>query len=464
MGIDLAATKGGTGQARAGHGPGDVLRWGRGRYSRACMQRSPGRRAFPVFFLGAVVAAVAGAGGLGLSVSCGTDGSTFGDGPCSTVYEGQCGKACAGDSDCPNGLYCGAGQCRADCVSGDQLCTAPATCDARGRCGPGSIGFGDGGGPGGDNGGGDACIDLNVDLSKIKPTVVLLVDESSSMSASFGPSGSRWSVVQDVLLDCGSGIVKRLEGEVTFGLELYTRGGPSPQPTPKCPRLIGVAPAPNTYDQMVSAYIDSGGPGDGTPTGEAIDKVIGRVNGVIVDGGLATLSTPGPKIIVLATDGEPDICADGNDEDAGRKVSLAAAQAAFDAGIRTYVIGVGDQIGATRLREMANAGAGQPIDTGDAAPFSALDPAQFVAAMNAITFSIRSCSFALNGTVEPGQETSGTVTLDGKPLTFDDPNGWILSSHSQLEVLGTACDAIKNTGGRLAVRFPCGAFAETPTK
>lgn len=416
-----------------------------------------------MFVASAVAAAVAGAGALGLSVSCGTDGSNFGDGPCATVYQGECGQSCTADTDCPNGLYCGAGQCRADCVSGDQSCTAPATCDSRGRC-AGQGTFGDSGGPGDNDGGGggDACIDLAVDLSKIKPTVILLIDESQSMTAGFGPSGSRWSVVEDVLLDGGTGIVKRLEGEVTFGLELYTRGGAFG--TPKCPRLIGVAPGPNTYDQMVASYIDSGGPADGTPTGEAIDKIVGRVNGVIVDGGFATLSTTGPKIIVLATDGEPDICADGNDEDAGRKVSLAAAQAAFDAGIRTYVIGVGDQIGATRLKEMANAGSGQPIDTGDAAPFSALSPDEFVAAMNTITFSIRSCSFALNGTVEPGQESSGTVTLDGKPLTYNDPNGWRLSSPSQLEVQGTACDAIKNTGGQLAVHFPCGAFEETTTK
>jgi hypothetical protein len=84
--------------------------------------------------------------------------------------------------------------------------------------------------------------------------------------------------------------------------------------------------------------------------------------------------------------------------------------------------------------------------------------------MNSITFSIRSCSFALNGTVEVGQESSGTVTLDGKPLVYNDPNGWHLTSPSQLEVQGTACDAIKNTGGQLAVHFPCGAFEETPTK
>jgi hypothetical protein len=392
--------------------------------------------------------------------SCGNDDSTFADGPCESTYQGLCGRPCSTDDGCPSGLYCGDGQCRADCVSGDKTCTAEATCDSRGRCfAGGQQGFGDSGQIGFDGGGGgDACIDLNVDLSKIEPTVVLLVDESSSMGEGFGAGGgSRWSVVEDVLMNVDGGIVKRLEGEVTFGLSLFTRAGGWPQDASSCPRLLSVAPASGDFAAMAKLFADND-PTGGTPTGESIDRLIGRVNGVIVDGGFATQSTAGPKIIVLATDGEPDICANGDDEDAGRKLALAATQAAYAVGIRTYVIGVGSDVGAVRLQELANAGAGQPIDNGDASPFSTTNRDEFVAAMNAITFNVRSCTFALNGTVQSGEENAGTVLLDGKPLPYGGPDGWKLDSPSQLEVVGSACTAIKNGSENLTVRFPCGTF------
>lgn len=180
---------------------------------------------------------------------------------------------------------------------------------------------------------------------------------------------------------------------------------------------------------------------------------------MIVDGGLATLPTPGPKIIVLATDGEPDICANGDDEVTGRVRALEAAQASYAAGVRVFIVAVGNQIGAQHLTQMANAGQGQPLDAGDAAPFSTNNRQDFVNAMNAIVFGVRSCVFTLGGRVETGSEAKGTVRLDGAPLTLGDPNGWRLNGPSELEVLGTACNTIKTTASsHLTVRFPCGAF------
>lgn len=389
--------------------------------------------------------------------SCGSDGgSTFGPGtPCATIYDGQCGAPCSTDESCPKGLYCGSGKtCQADCAP-NFACGGPGlTCTARGRCDVGGgASFGDGGTSDTDA----ACIDLTVDLAKVVPTIALLVDQSSSMSASFG-GGTRWDVVRDVLMNPDGGVVRSLEGDVVFGLHLYTREGPFPQTFPQCPRVVSVASASGNYQAMADLYYDAG-PIQGTPTGESVDRLIGRRNGVIGDAGFAAQRTPGPKVIVLATDGEPDVCVNGDDEDAGRRVALDAIAAAHAAGIPTYVIGVGGQIGQTRLKEMANAGAGQPIDTGDASPFSTSDRAEFVGAMNTITFGVRSCVFTLGGQVEPGQESRGTVILDDQPLGLDDPDGWRLNGPSELEVRGRACNTIKTKPtAKLTVRFPCGAF------
>lgn len=387
-------------------------------------------------------------------LSCGSEGSTFVDGgPCGSVYKGLCGKPCATDESCPNGLFCNGSTCSAECATGSTACSGGTACTSRGRCAiPGLGTVADGSG----SSSGDACIDLDVNLAKVVPTVALLVDQSGTMSQSFGGSGSRWDVVRDVLMNPDGGIVKTLENDVAFGLNFYTRGGPVGVST--CPRLLSSVAALNNHSALLAHYADAGGPVDGTPTGESIDKLMGRVNGVIVDGGgFATLPTPGPKILVLATDGEPDLCNDG-DEPIGRPRSIEAAKAAFEAGVKTFVISVGTAVGQDHLREMANVGVGQPQATGDASPFTTTNRQEFVSAMNSIIFSVRSCIFRLGGAVEAGQENKGTVTLDGRPLGYNDPNGWRLNNPSELEVLGTSCDAIKTTSGRLAVRFPCGAF------
>ena len=66
-----------------------------------------------------------------------------------------------------------------------------------------------------------ACGEAKVNFEKRIPYVVLLVDQSGSMNSDFG-NGSRWSVLNDALLNPQTGIVKRLEDEVRFGLALYS--------------------------------------------------------------------------------------------------------------------------------------------------------------------------------------------------------------------------------------------------
>ena len=55
---------------------------------------------------------------------------------------------------------------------------------------------------------------------------------------------------------------------------------------------------------------------------------------------------------------------------------------------------------------------------------------QLVDALNQVILGVRSCTFALNGSVKPGTETQGKVTLNGAPLALNDPNGWKLKLSS----------------------------------
>jgi hypothetical protein len=161
---------------------------------------------------------------------------------------------------------------------------------------------------------------------------------------------------------------------------------------------------------------------------------------------------------VLATDGEPDTCAVPNPQN-GQPEAIKAAQDAYAKGIETYIISVGDQVSLGHLQDMANAGKGVPVGGSQNEPYyQALDQQALYDAFQTIINGVRSCVLKLNGTVDPANASKGQVTLDGKPLGYEDPDGWKLNNPSEIELLGTACDAIKEGDHSLTINFPCGVF------
>ncbi len=409
-------------------------------------------------------------GAVAFAIHCGSDGdSVFTDGPCQTTYKDQCGKPCSDDTQCATGLYCAAdSKCTADCVPGGAACANGAQCSPHGRCGSDDFDAGTGFG-GNDTGtvedatvGGDACADIDVTLAKVTPTVLLLLDQSSSMTAQF-PAGSgisRWDALKSALIDPDGGIVKTLENDVSFGLSLYSFNSGT------CPQLTNVSWKLANYQAIYNAYYDAGVINN-TPTAESIMGVIGFNDaGVLLDGGFAKATTPGPKILVLATDGDPDTCANPNSNGTQppKDFVVWAASRTFDAGIPSYVIGIGDQITEAHQQAVANVGQGFAADAGDAATiYRTSNRQQLVDAFNKIIFGVRSCKFTLNGSVVAGTENQGKVTLNGTPLNLNDPNGWKLNSPTELEILGTSCNTIQTSPtAQVSVRFPCGTVTNIP--
>jgi hypothetical protein len=380
-------------------------------------------------------------------VSCGSDSSE--DTPCEGKLKDVCGRDCDTDADCAAGTYCGPdGKCTADCLDASD-CDDGEFCSANGKCLTGiQLDSGSGGG-----GGGDGCIAVDVTFEKQIPTVVLLIDQSGSMEEQFGGAGTRWNVVKNALMDPNTGIVNQLEAEVRFGLSLYTSHDGNSGGT--CPILTSVLPpALNNYDAINAVYGPANSDGE-TPTGESIDAVAAV---------LAPFAEPGPKAIVLATDGEPDTCAVPNPQN-GQPESIQAAQDAYAQDISTYIISVGADVSLGHLQDMANAGVGLPVGGSQNAPFyQALDQAALVKAFNDIIYGVRPCTFKLNGTVDTAQAGKGTVILDSNPLGYQDPDGWQLSAPDEVELLGAACQAIKTGDHSLSINFPCGAFTPPPTK
>jgi hypothetical protein len=179
-----------------------------------------------------------------------------------------------------------------------------------------------------DNGETEGCPLLDVILVPQTPTLVLLVDQSLSMDADFG-GDTRWNIITDVLIDPDTGIVPQFAAAMRLGLTLYTSIDGNTTGN-ECPMLTEVAPALDNaapIEMVMSMAVPVGE----TPTGESIDVVWQQLD---------ALDVPGRKYIVLATDGEPDTC-ELPDPEQGQEESVAAAAAAYEAGIPTYVLSVG---------------------------------------------------------------------------------------------------------------------------
>jgi hypothetical protein len=353
-----------------------------------------------------------------------------------------------------------AAACGAD-VGGEELppdcegasCNNPSTGSGSSASGTGAAaGFdptGSGTGGKGTGGQGGACAEAQVEFEQQIPTVVLLVDQSGSMTAGFGGM-TRWQAVSAALLDASTGVVPKLQQSVRFGMTLYTskdgfKGG-------TCPMLKEVAPALDNLPAMSQLYA-ANKPIEDTPTGESLMPVADA---------LAAYPEPGPKVIVLVTDGEPDTCAVPDPQN-GQAQAIAGAEYAFGKGIEVYIISVGNEVGKQHQQQMANAGVGLPPSGPMNAPYYQADnPAQLVSHFETIINGVRPCAFTLKGSVDPAHAGEGQVLLDGKPLAYGDPDGWKLNGTSEVELVGAACDAIQTGDHSLDIEFPCGVFTPLP--
>lgn len=443
--------------------------------------------------------------------ACGDTTSTAKCGAEACLPDGSCsvglGNDCARDKDCESGLVCSElGHCAMPCEPGDSgVCRRNATCRDSGTCPTdndvviGGLGGAPNDGGGGDGAGGaSSCIDADVDFTPQIPTVVLLIDRSGSMNAdNFGaavkqavtdgtyalgdcpqikvgqnmvdPNDWRWNVVRDVLMNPTKGIVKPLEDRVRFGLSLYSSRNGQIKPATKempdlieldpakmCPELIDVPIALSNHQAMLDEFKCTD-IADDTPTGESLIAAAER---------LKAFNEPGPKVIVLATDGEPDNC---ECPDFGGHVPEKCKAPGYAATVKDEVVAIAKQIHGDdvtihiinvstpgeaslqkHLQDVADAGGGNV--------YPGFSPGALSTAFEDIINGVRECKIDLSGEIAKGKETAGTVTLDGEALELDGKNGWQVNSSSQIELLGTACDKIKTGDHDLAIKFPCEAF------
>jgi hypothetical protein len=380
-----------------------------------------------------------------LAAACGSNAP---NGPCDvSPPDPACMQACdplpGAPNDCPPGFHCSpAGTCTAQCTQGGDECGAGNVCTADGHCVPGD---------------GDAslfpdadCPNVDFTAERVTPTIQLLIDKSGSMDQDFD-GDTRWEAMRQALIGAG-GVVNQYQASVYFGATLYS------QTSNSCPNLVpnamGTGRALNNA-AAIATLINANGPGGGTPTGPSLMATY-----------MDMVANPppagSPPIIILATDGQPFICPDNTDNPQGQQLSIAAAQAAFTAGIQTFVLGVapsGDGALNAHLQQVANAGAGMDPQTGNATYYPADSPQALAMAFDTIIGGVVSCDLMINGSITQDQAAAGQVRLNGMLLTYG--TDWVLVGDNIIRLQGAACTTLMGTSmPNVTASFPCGIIID----
>jgi hypothetical protein len=305
------------------------------------------------------------------------------------------------------------------------------------------------------------CANGLVVATRVAPRVVLVLDGSCSMSTNYPANGAqsasqctnnangRWAALRKALVDPQSGVVTKLQGVVEFGVVVFGTAPTCPIPgEPVRPALRNLATIESNVPQVQ--------PGMYTPTGPALDWVFEN---------LIEASGPddrkGPQIVILATDGEPNSCGGGRNNQVmtNYQPSLDAVKKGTMLGAKTYVISLADSSGPfhDHLQELANLG--NPAANGAAMLYEPASPDQLTNNLMSLVGAAVGCEIELNGAVEASQACTGKVSLDGKALGCNDPNGWALVDASHIKLQGKACQQLmQNNDSDIQAMFSCTAF------
>lgn len=296
-------------------------------------------------------------------------------------------------------------------------------------------------GPGdpGDPGPDANCPAVHFTASQTNPSIQLLIDRSGSMSTDLpNTATSRYQAIHDALVGA-NGVVSTLQNKAYFGAALFSSDNP-------CPVLYKSNPRAMNNLTSIKSLIESQGPGGNTPTPPSIDLTV-------ADFAVHPPPMGSPPVIVLATDGLPNSCSNGNDDTSAQ--SVIAAKAAYAAGVRLFVLGIAG-VNDAFLQAVANAGVGVQTGQPNAPYYTANSPQQLKDAFQQIIGGVLSCDLALNGTVDPTQAMGGTVSLNGSTLTYG--TDWKVVNGNTIELVGTACDTLKNSSmPQVDATFSCGA-------
>lgn len=305
-------------------------------------------------------------------------------------------------------------------------------------------------------GGDGVCEVVHLVTNPQVPDMMIVLDRSGSME-----DGGRWqpsvSAVRKITTD--------LQERIRFGLALFpesenftwmtssTNGGftISVGGGAGCAPGKVVVPIAPMNAGAIGMQLDMTRPSGGTPTSETLMKLVSDY----AESQPSPDMQPHPKYVLLVTDGAPT-CPNGRGEDTTQP-DIDASNAAIDAlterGVKTFVIGYDTNTPGNEMLAQVLDGFAQRGGTGDQQHRPVEDEASLTAALESITATISSCSFTLDKAPERAEYV--LVTLDGKQLNLDDPNGWRMTDERTVEIVGEACNTFKTGQHLLNAEVQC---------
>ncbi len=288
------------------------------------------------------------------------------------------------------------------------------------------------------------CGQVNNPLKVVPPDVLLIQDRSGSMDNDDNDQSCRrgcttkWSEMTVAVTQ----VVTSTQATVNWGLKFFADTG-----NDDCGVLPGatVPVAPNNASAITKA-IGRTGPSTNTPTRAAIEAGTAY---------LMSLQDTNPKYILLATDGEPNCAAGCVGDDcsttpnpAEEMASEMAVANAVAAGIKVFVVGIGNVASAVAtLNQMAMNG-GEAQTGGATSYYAATDQAALQTALAQIVGKVASCTLPLPG--KPQAPTNVIVEDEGTktqiPRDTNHAEGWDYtdSSDTVIQLYGSACSNVTN--------------------
>lgn len=343
-----------------------------------------------------------------------------------------CNEACdplpGAANSCPSGWHCSPdGFCDAQCTPGGTECGSGYTCTSDGTC------VDDSDPP---MSGPDAnCPAVNFTPMPTTPSILLVLDRSGSMSGT-DINPNRYDAMHAALTGTG-GVVTQLQAKAYFGAGVYGCGGNSV--------LINPVPRALNNASVIDTYLAGNSPGGNTPTPEAITEAVQTFAAAPPPAG-------SPPAIVLATDGLPNGCNNGGNGTESQ--SVAAARAAYMAGIPVYVLAINQN--SQHFQDLANAGQGWQPGQQNIPYYPVSNATQLQQAFQTIINGVISCDLSLTATIDDAQAMNGTVTVNGVQLMYG--VDWILVNGNVIRVQGAACTMLKGSANPMvSAQFPCGS-------
>lgn len=331
------------------------------------------------------------------------------------------------------------------------------------------------------------CNTVTLEFEEVTPTVMILVDRSTSMRDQMIGNKTRWDALRDALIGPDN-VLEQFQDTVRFGFMSYTSEKfLCPQEAVECaactadtgvvlttimPDFTNFDAIQSTYSGMEAGLPDNNGGQTETPTAAAVQKAVEI---------LQTEDFKGQKYLFLVTDGEPDACNDG-DPCPKRDHLLAQVQATYADGIRTFAMTVdaADMRLGDHVKDIAAAGRGFDVPLREAcapqypplATYTSANPApedlsfhpdtdaRLRADLASAIGGVRTCSYKLNARVTDDGSTGevGIVNENDEveQVAQNDADGWQLVGDDTVEYLGGSCEKIlAGEAAGVDIYFPC---------